>query len=269
MAPQSLAGRVLAVLGERLDEIVLRAIFGGLIVATVFVVGYDVYERSQASALQTAEKLLPGEKSRVEPFLPSVRPDVKKPGKTSKTASQELREDMKIELAPGGRLEATGMITPGTAERFQAELERRGDYVKTVVLDSPGGSVQDAIAMSKLIREKGYATRVEPDGHCASSCPLVFSGGVARSAGAGATIGVHQVISYGAPGRAEGAVQDDVQRISAECQRLLVDMGVDPRVWVHAMETSPQELFYFTEQELAELKLTTPAKVPVAAKPVG
>jgi hypothetical protein len=46
-------------------------------------------------------------------------------------------------------------------------------------------------------------------------------------------------------------------------------MGVDPRVWVHAMETPPAELFYFTEKELAALKLTTPAKVAVGAKPAG
>jgi len=51
--------------------------------------------------------------------------------------------------------------------------------VKTVVLRSPGGSVQDALAMGRLIREKQFATEVEAGRYCASSCPLVFAGGAA------------------------------------------------------------------------------------------
>ncbi len=59
-----------------------------------------------------------------------------------------------IELVADGRLEATGTITPGTADRFATEIGKRGAYVKTVVLNSPGGSVQDALAMGRLIRER-------------------------------------------------------------------------------------------------------------------
>jgi len=36
-----------------------------------------------------------------------------------------------------------------------------GDYIKTVVLNSPGGSIDDALAMGRLIREKKFATEVE------------------------------------------------------------------------------------------------------------
>jgi len=50
------------------------------------------------------------------------------------------------------------------------------------------------------------------------------------------------------------------QQISAECQRHLVDMGVDPQVWIHAMETPPERIFYFTPQELTSLKLATSAR---------
>lgn len=164
---------------------------------------------------------------------------------------------MRIELAADGRLEATGTITPGTAARFAEEIEKRGSYVKTVVLNSPGGSVQDALAMGRLIREKGFATEVGEGAHCASSCPLVFAGGETRVARKGASIGVHQVFAVSAAGAAADSGMADAQRVSAECQRHLVAMGVDPRVWIHAMETPPERLFYFSPQELAELKLTT------------
>jgi len=65
--------------------------------------------------------------------------------------------------------------------------------IKTVVLRSPGGSVRDALAMGHLIRQKQFSTEVVSGRYCASSCPLVFAGGVERRAGEKAAIGVHQV----------------------------------------------------------------------------
>nr|WP_245404794.1 ATP-dependent Clp protease proteolytic subunit [Ancylobacter gelatini] len=242
----------------------LRLIFRGLIVSTVLVLGWDLHERMGEAppAMPDVSPATPGQTQAV-PYLPSARPgaapqEQRRPGATS---SSELAKPMTIELVADGRLEATGTITPGTAERFKAEIDRRGDYVKTVVLNSPGGSVSDALAMARLVRERKFATLVESTALCASSCPLIFAGGTRRIAEPGATIGVHQVFGAGLPGTrfvtgAEGMAQ--AQRVSAECQRHLVGMGVDPRVWIHAMETPPQEMFYFTAPELVELKLATP-----------
>src|SRR5436190_1234828 len=104
-----------------------------------------------------------------------------------------MAQPMTFELVSGGKLMATGTITPGSSQSFAAEVGKRGDYVKTVVLNSPGGSVTDALAMGRLIRERKFATEVEAGKYCESSCPLVFAGGVERRAGDRATIGVHQV----------------------------------------------------------------------------
>ena len=53
-------------------------------------------------------------------------------------------------------LAAEGSIDPGSAARFAAEIEARGEYVKTVSLNSPGGALDDAMAMAKLVREQGH-----------------------------------------------------------------------------------------------------------------
>src|SRR5260370_40544532 len=90
-------------------------------------------------------------------------------------------QPMTYELVGGGRLMATGTSTPGISQSFAAEAERHGEYIKTVVLNSPGGSVADALEMGRLIREKRFATAVEAGKYCVSSCPLVFAGGVARA----------------------------------------------------------------------------------------
>lgn len=49
----------------------------------------------------------------------------------------------------------------------------------------------------------------------------------------------------------------NAQRISAECQDYLAEMGADPRLWIHAMKTAKDKLYVFTPKELAEYKLVT------------
>jgi hypothetical protein len=173
-----------------------------------------------------------------------------------------LAKPMTFELIGGGRLMASGTITPGVSQSFAAETERHSEYIRTVVLNSPGGSVTDALAMGRLIREKRLATEVEAGKYCVSSCPLVFAGGVDRRAGEKATIGVHQMTAMRSA--ANGPPRDAMsvaQNISARCQRYLGDMGISLQVWVHAMETPHDMLFVFKTDELKSLNLVTIAAV--------
>jgi hypothetical protein len=50
---------------------------------------------------------------------------------------------------------------------------------------------------------------------------------------------------------------ESAQQISAECQQYLRDMGIDLGMWIHAMETPREELYYFQPAELLALKLAT------------
>jgi hypothetical protein len=177
-----------------------------------------------------------------------------------------MAKPMIFELVSGGKLMATGTITPGISQNFAAEVRKRGDYVKTVVLNSPGGSVTDALAMGRLIRERKFATEVESGKYCVSSCPLVFAGGVERRAGDTAAIGVHQMAAISSA--ANGAPRDEMsaaQSISARCQRYLGDMGVSLQVWVHAMETPHDRLFVFKPDELKSLSMVTASAAPAPA----
>ena len=273
----TLRQRFLAWLAGNLDEAVLRWIFCAIVAVTIAVLADELAGKTgwigkgdlgaaPAEIRQDLSKsdspgmlpsilapLLPGGDKRL---MPLPQPD------------GALAQAMTFELVGGGRLMATGTITPGSSQAFAAEIERRGDYVKTVVLNSPGGSVMDALAMGRLIRERKFATEVEAGKYCASSCPLMFAGGIERRAGDRATIGVHQVAAIKAA--AKGPPRDEmsvVQTISARCERYLGEMGVDVRVWVHAMETPHDKLFVFKPDELKSLALVTPQ--PTSAKAVG
>jgi hypothetical protein len=120
--------------------------------------------------------------------------------------------------------------------------------------------------MGRLIREHKFATEVEAGRYCASSCPLVFAGGVERRAGDRAIIGVHQIAAM--KSASNGPPRDEMsvaQNISARCQRYLDDMGVSLQVWVHAMETPHDKLFVFKPDEMASLMLVTTSPAPAKA----
>jgi hypothetical protein len=251
-------------LHHRLDDAVLRWLLRGMIAITAMVLVLD-YTQRQAQVQEQTASLPPVTVPEAEPdisrtaiteLLPSVRREHKP---LLPRGDDRLKSAMSFDLLGDGRLIANGTIRPGTAKVFAAEIEKRGGYVKSVVLHSPGGSVSDAIEMGRLIRQKQFATEVESGRYCASSCPLVFAGGVERSAGENAAIGVHQVTASAASDTTLTAVNgmDSVQRTSAECQKYLLEMGIDPMVWVHAMETPTDQLFYFTHDELLKLRLAT------------
>jgi hypothetical protein len=275
MSGESLRDRFIEWLNDRPDESVLRALFSVVLAATIGVVSLDAFEWANAPApppLATPSGT-PSTSTPSSQPLPATRPRTgERRGAPLRQKDPRLQAAMSFDLAGDGRLMAIGGIEPGTAKRFADEIEKRGSYVKTIVLHSPGGSVQDALAMGRLIRERKFATEVEAGAYCASSCPLVFSGGTERKAGERAAIGVHQVFAAASNGPGNSMVSGDgmasAQRVSAECQRYLRDMGVDQQVWVHAMETPKDELFYFKPDELVGLKLATSASgaaTPTAA----
>ena len=266
--------RVHAFLAANPDEAILRWLFRSVVTITIIVLAADLAGMNGwiGAPDSAAEVKQDGPAAELPGVVPSIlaplAPDGDKRLAPRPRADGAMARPMTFELVGGGKLMATGTITPGISDAFAAEVAKRGDYIKTVALNSPGGSVADALAMGRLIRERNFATEIEPGKYCASSCPLVFAGGVERSAGDRATLGVHQVAAVGA---ASGLPRDEMnvaQNISAQCQRYLGDMGVNLQVWVHAMETPHDKLFVFKPDELKSLNLvTTAAGVPAATAP--
>jgi hypothetical protein len=269
--------RLHAWLADSADQAILRWIFRCTLAVTITVLAVDLASMQGWIALPDPAAA-PAELREDSPTLnlPSLVPSILSPllpggDKRLMPLPQPdgaLAQPMTFELVGGGKLLATGSITPGISQSFAAEVGRHGDYIKTVVLNSPGGSVADALAMGRLIRERKFATEVEAGKYCVSSCPLVFAGGVERRTGQRASIGVHQVTAM--PSAANQAPRDEMsvaQNISARCQRYLDEMGVSLQVWVHAMETPHDRLFVFKPDELKSLNLvTTAVAAPAAAK---
>jgi hypothetical protein len=110
---------------------------------------------------------------------------------------------------------AEGKIEVGTALTFARVIAGLGGRRLPVLVNSPGGSVADAMAMGRLIRARRLAvavarTALEPGASpagggggeargaaissgasCASACTLTLAGGIERYASTSASLGVH------------------------------------------------------------------------------
>ncbi|NLS02764.1 hypothetical protein HGP14_05180 [Rhizobium sp. P32RR-XVIII] len=247
------------------DATLLRLAFHGLLAASVVFLAIDFREISAANAG------LPGFDPAQPQTTPVLPPALTEGGPQAapseiKTGVDLLKQPIRFELQPGGVLLAQGAIEPGAAGRFEKELEARGEYVKTVSLDSPGGSVGDALAISKLIRERNIGTRVANGALCASSCPIIMAGGVRREAEEGAVIGVHQVFNGSRDKLSPERAMSEAQRTTADVTRHLGKMGIKPGLWLHAMETPPDRLYYLTPEEMREFALATGPEKIAASK---
>ncbi len=260
MKPSSLALRLKTAVLTADDGLLMRGAFFGLLAAAGAFLFIDLREMSLANAALPGHDPMTTDAPVLPPALTDGVPDA--PPVEPGTSQDILRQAMRFELLPGGMLKAEGSIDLGSADRFAEEIAARGEYVKAVTLNSPGGSVEDALAMSKLIREKGLNTRVATKALCASSCPLIFAGGVAREAEQNAIVGVHQVFNAGqerpSPEQAMSAAQSTTARIA----RHLDEMGISDGLWINALETPPDRLYYLTPKEMTEFKLIT---TPVTA----
>lgn len=244
------------------DGEIIRWAFRGLLAGAAVVIGLDAWALYEARP--TVDTQPTGGTIYVEPALPpALRPGSPfapsaDPREHVTLDAGALRGPLRFELKPGGVMSAEGSIDIGSARRFAEEIEARGEYVKTLSLNSPGGSVDDAMTMARLTRERGIATEVADGALCASSCPLLFAGGATRAAGEKAAIGLHQF--YAAlEMTATDPVQamSDAQATAARIARYLDEMGVDPALWLHALDTPPQELYYLSREELAKYRLVT------------
>lgn len=147
-------------------------------------------------------------------------------------------------------LRLRGAIAPGDGDRIAAELS--GLRPSVVTLDSPGGSVADALAIGRAIREIAAQTRLPDDAVCLSACPYAFVGGTTRRIADTARFGVHQH-SFGASTILPAFLAvEDIQRGQAEVLGHFDAMGIDLRIMGPAMATPADEIYILLPDELQD-----------------
>ncbi|MFC3612623.1 hypothetical protein ACFORG_02530 [Lutimaribacter marinistellae] len=187
-------------------------------------------------------------------FMDRTSPaDIALPDQFADRLQFELRETEGM----GNLLLLTGAIAPGDADRMAEELDSLIEPPDGIALHSPGGTVSEARAIGRIIRDRGFPTLVLAGASCMSSCPYVFAAGAERTASRQGAIGMHQ--HYYDQSRFIPAVfaVSDIQRGQGETLEYLIDMGIDPAVMIYSLKTPPERIYVLVEDELLETGLAT------------
>jgi hypothetical protein len=197
-----------------------------------------------------------------------------------------------------GWISAVGIITQDSPKEFDNFARGRDLTGRTVVLDSSGGSVNDAIALGRRWRslgllttvgtsvhsEKGDRGTVDPDAYCESMCVFLLLSGKTRYVPDSAHVRVHQIWM--------GDRADDAKEANYSAQDLMIverdvgrlakytfDMGGAGDLLSLALSVPPwEDLHEMSREELRDTHLVTtnavaevlpPAEVrtPMAALP--
>jgi hypothetical protein len=155
----------------------------------------------------------------------------------------------------GDHLTMTGAISPGDAERFETFLDAEDTEFETVRLNSPGGSVSDALVIGQRLRQEGFNTAMEAGDICLSACPYILASGAARAVDPDAQVGVHQHFFDVNTVLPAFLAVEDIQRGQGAVMAYLNQMGVDPLIMQHALVTPPDEIYVLVQDELTEYRM--------------
>jgi len=153
-------------------------------------------------------------------------------------------------LEAGATALLEGAIEAGDAERIAKQIEALDPQPDRVLLNSPGGSVRDALDLGRFLRDAELNTAMRDGDICYSACPYLLASGVTRDVPDTASVGVHQHYFGQSTILPAFVAVEDIQRGQGEVMRYLDQMGIDPLVMQHALVTPPDQIYVLLPSEL-------------------
>lgn len=204
------------------------------------------------STPRLSDPVRPGDQRRV------FRPGRDRPATAPARDPGELPDRLVLTQVEGPTWRLEGGISEGDAARVIRQIARADPPVQRVILQSPGGSVADALALGRHLRAEGVTTIMLAGEFCHSACPYLLAGGTTREIDPAASIGVHQHYFGENSLLPAFAAVEDIQRGQGEVMAYLDEMGIDPLVMRHALNTPPDEIYVLLPEELARYGFTAP-----------
>ena len=179
----------------------------------------------------------------------------------------------------GGWISAIGIVTADSPKDFEDFSHGRDLRGATVVLDSSGGSVNDAITLGRRFRSLGLMTTVgtsvltrsaqgergaiEPDAYCESMCVFLLLSGKTRYVPEAAHVRVHQIWmgDRAEDAKAASYSADDLMIVERDIGRLAkytFEMGGAGELLALSLSVPPwEELHELSREELRQTNLVT------------
>ncbi|MEP1961960.1 hypothetical protein [Tateyamaria sp.] len=190
------------------------------------------------------EPVRPGDQRR------TFRPDRDRPTVQPARDPGELPDRLVLSRDSDAVYRLEGGIRAGDAERLIDLIEAADPAPETLIVQSQGGSVSDALALGRHIRAEGIKTQMLSGEYCYSACPYLLAAGISRDIHDDASVGVHQHYFGENTFLPAGFAVEDIQRGQAEVMTYLNDMGIDTLVMQHALSTPPNEIYVLLPEEL-------------------
>lgn len=190
------------------------------------------------------EPVRPGDQTR------RFRPDRAPPGGQPMRTDPLPKRLVLTDVAGGEAVLLEGAIADGDAERILKQIAQLPVAPSRIILNSPGGSVRDALVLGRAVRDAGYETEMRAGDICYSACPYLLAAGVARRLPDDASVGVHQHYFGESTILPAFIAVEDIQRGQGEVMRYLDQMGIDPLVMQHALVTPPDQIYVLLREEL-------------------
>lgn len=111
------------------------------------------------------------------------------------TAGSVEAAELRFDSGPGGALKLTGEIRPGDSKKLLNIVRNQPvEFMRasSISLNSPGGSVTEALKVADLIEKSGLMATVESGDTCASACFLLFVSAQFRWRASDATVLIHR-----------------------------------------------------------------------------
>jgi hypothetical protein len=151
----------------------------------------------------------------------------------------------------------TGTISKGDARRFADWLQGLATPPQAFALHSPGGAVDEALQIGRIIRSTGLPVIVTAGASCFSACPYILAGGQDRVVSRQALVGVHQHYFGENTLLPAFLLVSDIQIGQGEVMAYLADMGIDPMLMGKALITPPDDIYILLPAELEGFNLAT------------
>jgi len=135
-------------------------------------------------------------------------------------------------------------------------LAEHPNVTDLVLVDVPGSIDQQATMDSaRLIRRLGLNTHIAPTGYVLSGGVDLFLGGIERTIGAGAGVGIH---AWSDGTRINASSANVADPIHATYVNFYLEMGVPERFYWFSLTAAPADRVYFlSPEEVYDLQLAT------------
>jgi hypothetical protein len=186
---------------------------------------------------------------------------------------QSVRSDQPVDsYCLGNAYESCFVYIDGTITKDIADQLSKmasGIDAPAIYLNSPGGDLQEALRIGRIIRASGLTTKIgtlegveidelgrptdfPKNGRCESACAYAFMGGQERRLGSG-KLGLHRFYST-----QRGLTSDEAQFLSGLLVEYMVEMGVDARLFLAASKEGAEGMYYVSEAEAFDYNIVTP-----------